>query len=183
MVALALGQMPSLEIDAVQVVKASISDIPSIHRFILSAWKEAGSKSWGWTGATDENVRELASEVNLRNLISDRRIKLTLGKLRGRILGFSATRQVDEHTMELSGIIVQESSTGKGVGTALIKEAIADATRSDVDEIVVKTEPFNKRAISFYERNGFVLFGPAREDVGGVRVDVVVLSRKRNLPS
>jgi hypothetical protein len=41
--------------------------------------------------------------------------------------------------------------------------------------MIVKTEAFNKRVISFYESRGFVEIGKREEDVDRTRVSLVVL--------
>ena len=169
--------MPTIVSDLVQVAKASASDVPSIRRFIIAAWKEAGPKAWGWTGATDKNIAELAAETTLRKLVSSSGSRLTVAKLGGSIVGFAATRDVDEHRVELAGIVVLESVKGKGIGKALIKEVIGTVSKRGIDEIIVKTEPFNERAIRFYETNGFSKVGPSKEEVDGKSLDLVVLRR------
>jgi len=159
------------------VAEASNSDISSLHEFILEAWKEAGPSAWGWTGATEERVQELASVEYLKQLVSNPKLKVLLAKDRERIVGFAVNRRVDETTVELAGVIVLGRLTGMGIGTALMGAAMKAATAGGFKEITVKTESFNQRAIGFYEANGFKRIGLSSEELDGNRVDLTVLGR------
>jgi ribosomal protein S18 acetylase RimI-like enzyme len=159
------------------VREANASDIPSLKEFILAAWKESGPKAWGWTGATEESIHELASEGYLQRLLSNPKVKMLLAKDGGYITGFAANRTVDTTTVELAGIIISERFTGKGIGTALMKASMERASKAGFEEMTVKTESFNSRAIGFYEANGFHRVGLESEEVGGNNVELVVLKR------
>jgi len=163
--------------DFIRVVDASISDIPSIHDFVLAAWKEAGPAAWGWTGATEESVQELASPEHLLRLISNPNVRIFLATEGQQIVGFAANRKETETIVELVGIIVSERLTGRGIGTALMNAAIRAASAAGFAGITVKTETFNQRAIGFYEANGFRRSGSSREVVGGKSIDLVTLRR------
>ena len=159
------------------VREATASDVPSLEEFILAAWKESGPTAWGWTGATEESIRELASEGYLRRLLSNPNVKIILAKDGGHITGFAANRTVDATTVELAGIIVSERLTGMGIGTALMKASIERASKAGFEEMTVKTETFNSRAIGFYGAKGFHRVGLEGEVVGGKTVELVVLKR------
>ncbi len=138
----------------------------------------AGPSAWGWTGASEENVQALASGEHLAGLISGSKVRVLLAKEDGRVVGFAATREFDPETIELAGMIVDEYHTRRGVGTALAKRALELAANHGYKGAVVKTEVFNRRAIGFYESNGFVRAGTAAEDVDGKKVELVLLRRR-----
>jgi ribosomal protein S18 acetylase RimI-like enzyme len=161
-----------------KVAVATTSDIPSLHGFILEAWKEAGPSAWGWTGATEESIHELASFAYLRRLVSDSKVKILLARDGERIFGFAANRSVEDTTVELAGIVVLGSVTGLGIGTELLRASLEAASADGYREMTVKTETFNERAIGFYEANGFKRIGSSKEDVEGKTIDLVVLKRK-----
>lgn len=162
------------------VVKANKPDIPTLGKFLLEAWREAGLSAWGWTGATKEVMMELASEDHLSRTISNPGITIFLAKGGGKIKGFAANRRIDKNAVELAGVIVEERYTGQGVGNALVNAAIRSATRRGYGSMVAKTETFNKRAIGFYEAEGFVRVGTEEEDVGGKKVELAVLRCRLN---
>jgi ribosomal protein S18 acetylase RimI-like enzyme len=162
-------------VEKLTVTGASDSDIQSIHDFLLEAWREAGPSAWGWTGATEENVHAMASSETLQHLISNPKVKLFLGRDGNQVVGFAANRAVDESTAELTGIVVQERYTGRGVGKALINAAIESATAQGFRSIIVKTEPFNERALAFYKSSGFNRVGLTTEEVDGTKIELVML--------
>jgi ribosomal protein S18 acetylase RimI-like enzyme len=161
-----------------EVVKAARSDAPALGRFMLEAWKEAGPSAPGWTGASRKTMLELSSKENLTRLLADAKFSVFLAKGDGKIEGFAANRRIDEDEVELAGVVVEERYTGKGVGTALVDEAIGSAAHDGYSKMLVKTETFNRRAIGFYEAEGFRRAGTGVEKVGGKRVKLAVLRRR-----
>jgi len=166
--------------ELVSVVQASLSDVNSVHDFIIDAWKEAGPTAPGWTGATEENVNGLARPDHIRRLLSSRKTRIFLAKQGKEVQGFAATREVDEHTSEIAGIIVRERYVGRGVGTALLRAALAAIWLGRCTEVIVKTERINERATRFYEKNGFAKVGEEQENVDGTKIDLVILSKPRD---
>jgi RimJ/RimL family protein N-acetyltransferase len=57
------------------------------------------------------------------------------------------------------GMSVGAAYRGVGVGSALLRAAIAWATAAGFAKIVLSVFPHNARAIAFYERHGFTLEG------------------------
>jgi ribosomal protein S18 acetylase RimI-like enzyme len=160
-----------------EVAEGVRSDIPSISTFILDAWMTAGPTAWGWSGATEDNVRALASADHLGKLLADPKFKVLLAREDGRIVGFAAVRELEPGRVELAGVIVDERHTGRGVGTALANKAMAVASSLGYGVMVVKTETYNRRALAFYESNGFTRTGVETEEVDGKTFSVAVLER------
>ncbi len=52
------------------VAEFTKADVPLLRDFLLEAWRQAGPLSFGWTGATDENISEIASEKFLKDLLA-----------------------------------------------------------------------------------------------------------------
>lgn len=150
-------------------------DIEAFGIFIKRAWAEAGPGAPGWTGATDESISRLASAEYVASLIGHGGIRILLAWDEGRVVGFSGNRRVDDETVELSGIVVLESVTGRGVGSRLLESARGAALEDGYRRMLVKTEAFNERAIGFYEGKGFEEKGRSLTDVEGVRVELVEL--------
>jgi ribosomal protein S18 acetylase RimI-like enzyme len=159
----------------VDVRAPTIEDIPAIRAFLLKAWSEAGPDALGWTGASEEVIREISTEEFLRGLLSDQAVHVRVALSEKEILGFSVVRGEPGGTRELAGLIVRERETGKGVGRELLHRVLAEARRDGVDSLVVKTEAFNERALGFYVHEGFVEKGRIEETVGGKKVALVIL--------
>jgi ribosomal protein S18 acetylase RimI-like enzyme len=159
-----------------EVREAKIGDVEAFGRFILKAWYEARPGALGWTGATDENVSQLASAEFLSPLIEREGIALFLAWDRGEVVGFASNRRVDDETVELSGIVVLESMTGRGVGSRLLESSLVAAGRDGHGRVIVETEAFNERAIGFYRSRGFEVGEKRVTEVEGEQVELVELS-------
>jgi hypothetical protein len=96
-------------------------DLKAFRAFICRAWSDAGPGAPGWTGATDESVLHLASADYLASLIEDDDISIFVAWDEGEPVSFSSNRRVNDETIELSGIVVLESMTGKGVGESTVR--------------------------------------------------------------
>lgn len=163
---------------AVQVRPARQNDVSKLSAFTIEAWREAGPGALGFTGATDEAIREIASEEFLKKRLASPNIQMVVAEEEGRVIGFSSVRKVEERKAELSGITVLERAKGRGIGTKLIRKAVEGARRRGFTSMLVKTEVVNDRAIGFYKKAGFVESSKAVEKVGRTRVALQVLIKK-----
>ena len=136
----------------------------------------AGPSALGWAGATDENINEIASEDYLQGFIENDNLKVYVGKTRNKIVGFCATRKIDEGSVELAGIIVRQDQVDKGVGTGLFRMAERDAVEDGFATMLVKTESNNNRALSFYKNKGFREQRQVIEELNKVKVNLTVLT-------
>ena len=158
------------------MVFPTVRDVKAIRAFFLAAWRQAGPEALGWAGATENNIQEISSEGFISSLLSKPEAKVFAFSQDGRIVGIAVNRKMDESTVELAGIIVQQDTVGKGIGTALLKSAIASAKEQGFLSMRVNTETNNQNAISFYRKNGFTELGMAEEEVDGKPVKVVNLT-------
>jgi ribosomal protein S18 acetylase RimI-like enzyme len=160
-----------------ELVKATMNDVDSLIVFFHEAWEESDPDHLGFTAATEETINEIASEEFLKKRLSNPDVSIYVVKDNDRVVGFASTRNINLDAVELSGIIVLESASGKGFGTRLIEEAISEAGKAGFHRIVVKTEVANERAINLYNKMGFAKVGEARENVEDTPVEIVVLER------
>lgn len=156
------------------------NDVSMLSAFFNDAWKEAGPDALGFTGATDEAIREIASEEFLKKMLSSPRVFMVVAEEAGKIIGFSSVRRIGEREAELAGIVVLESETGRGVGTKLLRKALEGAKKRRFSLILVKTEVANERAVNFYRKAGFTESGKAVEKVGSAKVALRRLVKKLN---
>lgn len=155
------------------------NDAGPLGEFVMKAWRESGPDALGFTGATDEAVKEIASEEFLTRLLSSPNAKIVVAEGEGmRILGFASLRKGEERKVELSGVVVLRDASGKGVGTRLVRKACDMARKQGFREMIVKTEVFNRRAVDFYKRNGFTESGKGTEKVGRTKVPIQILERR-----
>lgn len=57
------------------------------------------------------------------------------------------------------GMGLVEAARGRGIGSAMMEEAIAWARRQELDKIFLMVWPHNERALKLYEKFGFVREG------------------------
>ncbi len=163
---------------ATSVRRARLTDAGAIAAFFMQAWKEAGPGALGFTGATEEAVKEIASEGFLVRRLSSPKVTFVIAEQEGRIVGFASVQAIEQRRAELSGIVVLQGVAGKGIGTKLLRKACGAAARSGIERLEVKTEVLNRRAIGFYKKNKFVETRKITQKVGRMKVPLQVLERK-----
>jgi ribosomal protein S18 acetylase RimI-like enzyme len=154
------------------------NDAKRLGDFFTEAWSESGPEALGFTGATDEAIREIASEEFLSRRLTSINTRIMVAEERGRIVGFASVRRLGKTNAELSGIVVLKTMSGKGIGTRLVRKACETARRQGYRNVIVKTEAFNKRAIGFYKKNGFTESSKITEKVGRMKVPLQILERR-----
>ncbi len=174
------GSARSTDRSSAQVVvrPARPNDARKLSAFMLRAWKEAGPGALGFTGATDEAVQEIAAEGFLAKRLTSPNTQIVVAEEGNEIVGFSSTRRMDARTAELSGIVVLESATGRGIGTKLLRKSLDGARRRRFHSVIVKTEVANERAIRFYKKAGFFESAKVLEKVGRARVNLQLLTKR-----
>ncbi len=161
----------------IRVGEATEDDISAFATFFWQAWEQAGPEAEGFVGASDQVISELTAPEVVRERIGGPDRRMFLAWDRERVVGFAATKRVDAKTVELAGIIVLESSSGRGVGSRLVEAAIRRAQAEGYLGMVVRTEITNQRARAFYETRGFTVDGSTFESVEGEMVEVWELTR------
>jgi len=87
-----------------------------------------------------------------------------LAYLDGEVAGYIKLKESDhpqlpkEKSLEISRIYIYKSFIGKSVGTALLQAAIKFAKEINKEWVWLIAWKENKRAIGFYEANGFEIF-------------------------
>lgn len=157
---------------------ARINDAALLGAFFMQSWREVGPEALGFAGATEEAINEIASEDFLTRRLSSPNTKIVVAERSGQILGFASIRKTSQGVGELSGIVVLESETGRGLGTRLVRKALDVAAKLGLGRLVVKTEAFDARAIGFYEKNGFTRTAKVTEKVGRTEVPIQVLEKR-----
>ena len=158
-------------------VRANVADAERIGVFLHEAWREAGPGGLGFTGATEETINEVASKEFLRKRLTNPGVQMYIVQDAERVLALASTRRINARSVELSGMMVLESLTGQGLGTALVRKALNEIHKAGFHKVVVKTEAINRRAVQFYKKMGLKEVGRGRERVEETRVDIVILEK------
>jgi ribosomal protein S18 acetylase RimI-like enzyme len=161
----------------VPVREAIDADGDAFAVFFREAWEQSGPEAPGFVGATDEVIDELTTLEAFRDRVGGPDRRMFLAWDRDRVVGFAATRRVDDTTVELAGIIVLPVTAGRGVGSALLAAAVATARDDEYREMTVLTESSNDRARAFYEAHEFVVGASTTEPVEGTPVELSSFTR------
>jgi ribosomal protein S18 acetylase RimI-like enzyme len=153
-----------------------MNDIPRLSSFFLKAWDEAGPGAMGFSGATDEAISAIASPDFLEKRLMSPNTRMVVAEETKEVIGFASLRLGKE--AELSGIVVLQKATGRGIGTRLLRKALDVARKRGYHRLSVKTEASNARAIGFYKKAGFTESHRTNEGVGRDRVPVQVLVKQ-----
>ena len=157
------------------IKEATVKDISLFKEFLVKAWHEAGQEALGWSGASDDQIEEITKEDFLSSIIARESTQIFLAYTQDEVIGFAVNSKVNQKVIELSGIIVLESMTGHGVGTALLQSAITKAMTDQATYMVVQTERTNTRAIQFYRNHGFRFQKETTTIIDGKLIELVTL--------
>jgi ribosomal protein S18 acetylase RimI-like enzyme len=159
------------------VREASEVDIDAFVEFFVAAWRQSGPEAPGFAGANDEVIDELTTRDSVRKRIGGPDRRMFLAWEDDQVVGFAATKRIDIDTVELAGIIVLPSYSGRGVGSTLVEAALRGARAESYRSMIVRTETTNNLARAFYEARGFVFGRVTVEHLDDTSVEVWELSR------
>ena len=114
--------------------------------------------------ALDEHRADLETHPDAISLPAEylTRGAVTVAELDGRIAGFAVVLDGDEST-ELDGLFVEPDLWRRGIGSALVADAVHSARRRGLTLMTVIANP---SARGFYEHCGFVVEGEAETRFG-----------------
>ncbi len=148
----------------IEIQEVTINEILPLQEIGIQTFSETFSAS-----NTEENMSNYLKEgFSLEKLTGelnnvDSKFFFALDK--GRVIGYlklnfgdSQTELKDYKALEIERIYVLNEYHGKKVGQLLYDKAIQIATQMQVDYVWLGVWEENKRALSFYTKNGFVAF-------------------------
>ena len=80
-----------------------------------------------------------------------------LAKIDENIIGVFCLLKIDDKTIELKNIAVDEKFQSNGYGSVFI-DFIKQEVKNKYEDLIVGTADIGTRQINFYERNGFIKF-------------------------
>lgn len=126
--------------------------------------------------------RVFGPDIQLRE-IGERGLVTTLADDAGGLVGFSQLRigKVSPavkagRPAELNRLYVVVEQHGRGVGRALVKQALTDAARAGCDVLWLGVWEHNAKAMAFYKRLGFEIVGTQAFMLGEERQRDLVMS-------
>ena len=108
---------------------------------------------------TDEPIKRIINEVLLQDWLDE---PVAYGAFEGeKFLGMvEGFLEKWNNRFVIANIIVFENEDrGCGIGTKLMETILRDAVKSGARMVILETQTFNYKAISFYKKNGFEIIG------------------------
>jgi ribosomal protein S18 acetylase RimI-like enzyme len=170
--------VPGVAASVPTIAEAGPSDADDISRFLWAAWHEAGAEALGWTGASEEVMKDLTRRDAILDRLGGPTRRMFIARTPDGIVGLAATRHGEGDEGELAGVIVLQGMVGRGIGTPLVELAVAALASDGCSRVVVTTEQANDRALRFYRSRGFEEVSRRAEEVEGAVVDTVELERR-----
>ena len=135
---------------------------PDDHAGVAKLHAEAFARAW-----SKSEITALSEQKNVTLLITR-----TVGEPVGPVLGFNIVRKSADEA-EILSIATDEKARGRGIGEALIREAILRLRADRISALLLEVDGTNEAAIRLYEKMGFqtVANRPGyyrREDDAGV---------------
>lgn len=143
-------------------------EVPSLEMYpeIMALYAETWLSTYPNTqyGITREDIEEMNSRgqsvgqmekrtQGFDKMLADEKSYFRVATLEGKIVGVCGGEE-REDGVHLRSIYVLPEFQGKGVGSMLMADFLAWAKRAH--SVTVHVAVYNKQAITFYERNGFV---------------------------
>jgi len=146
--------------ESITVHKATEKDIKALSEKLCKLLEDKTGKLYQDSvmkfGIPDEHVKKTFSEEALLRAVQLKKATFYLArKNRSSILGFAQIIEQDSISVELDRIVVFPEYERKGIGTKLLKRAVADQKKRKTKTIVVMTGRDENHARAFYEKNGF----------------------------
>ena len=123
-----------------------------------------------------ERLREMVQDP-LQNLLVAEEKDILVGMI-GIFRGKSAKTK---HSAGIWGVYVRPTARGQGIATALLERSLSWAQDNEVTRIELGVTTHNARALTLYQRAGFVVAGTVHDvmRVNGQAIDEHLLERMR----
>ena len=141
------------------IKKANYEDLRILSEKLLSLLEDKNSQVYqdnvAKFGIPEDYAKKALAEETLLKMIATGKATFYLALEDREIIGFAQTIKQDDNTAELDRIIIFPQHVGKGIGTRLLHEVIADQKQKGVNKIIVNAGKEEAHARRFYEKNGF----------------------------
>jgi N-acetylglutamate synthase-like GNAT family acetyltransferase len=146
--------------EAITIRKATEKEIKALSRKIGKLLEDKTGKLYQDSvvkfGVPEEYGKKVFSEKVLVEAARSEKATFYLAlRNRREIMGFAQIVGHDPTTVELDRIVVFPGYERLGIGTKLLKRAIADQKKQRVRTLIVKASRDEAHARAFYEKNGF----------------------------
>ena len=151
--------------DAVSLRRMVPSDLQALSFLAIRS-----KASWGYDDVEMEVFsQELTLTVRQLESLADAQV----ATIDGRIVGFVTLRLHEDDTLELEHLFVDPECFGVGVGTRLLRSAIAAARNFGACKLTIISDP---NSVGFYQRYGGQIVGSHDSSIPGRAIPVMELT-------
>ena len=148
-----------------QIRKLDITDLENLQKISITTFRETFEEvnsEKDMQKYLDENL----SLERLKNEFENQNSEFYFAENNGEILGYlklnfkdAQTEKVEENYFEIERIYVLKAFLGQKIGQILFDKAIEIGREKNLEYVWLGVWEENHRAIRFYEKNGFEIFG------------------------
>ena len=148
-----------------QIRKLDITDLENLQKISIITFRETFEEV-----NSEEDMQKYLDEnlslERLKNELENQNSEFYFAENNGEILGYlklnfkdAQTEKVEENHFEIERIYVLKAFLGQKIGQILFDKAIEIGREKNLEYVWLGVWEENKRAIRFYEKNGFEIFG------------------------
>ena len=148
-----------------QIRKLDITDLENLQKISITTFRETFEE----VNSEKDMQKYLDENLNLERLKSELEnpdSEFYFAENNGEILGYlklnfkdAQTEKVEENYFEIERIYVLKAFLGQKIGQILFNKAIEIGREKNLEYVWLGVWEENHRAIKFYEKNGFEIFG------------------------
>ena len=164
-----------------QIRKLDITDLENLQKISIITFRETFEEV-----NTEEDMQkylnENLNEEKLKSELENQNSEFYFAENNGEILGYlklnfkdAQTEKVEENHFEIERIYVLKDFLGQKIGQILFDKAIEIGREKNLEFLWLGVWEENHRAIKFYEKNGFKVFGKHKFVLGkDVQTDLLM---------
>ena len=93
----------------------------------------------------------------------------------GKIVGIITARRIENKILQIDRLYIHPDFQGQGIGKQLLAHASKEF--ESIKTVLLDVEAMNKKAIEFYERQGFEKYGELDEVIGDKNFKVIKMKK------
>ena len=164
-----------------QIRKLDITDLENLQKISITTFRETFEEV-----NSEEDMQKYLDEnlslERLKNELENQNSEFYFAENNGEILGYlklnfkdAQTEKVEENHFEIERIYVLKAFLGQKIGQILFDKAIEIGREKNLEYVWLGVWEKNHRAIKFYEKNGFKVFGKHKFVLGeDVQTDLLM---------
>ena len=149
---------------------ASLVRLRPMTRSDLAAVSELGIRSKASWDYSPEEMAVFKGELTLGDGTLEELLDAQVAVCGDEFVGYFTLRTHDDGSVELEHLFVEPTWFGRGVGSLLLRGALAAAANRKIRELTIISDP---NATGFYLRNGAVVVGQHRSSIAGREIPVL----------